>query len=469
MKKKLLPKLIGGYFLFGLLGFLLLTTFTYHVTYNYLEKKEASGLYRESALVASNYAQSYFTSSTTLNEIKNQLQSLDTYLNADIWIVDTKGTVLLNTDSTSTESVTISNFDMTDFGNKYSQVGTFYDYFSTETLSVFSPITVNYKVRGYVIIHKPVSSLISNANSICAIIYQSFGLIFLFGFLALGFFTYTVYHPIRKICKVADEYANGNFDAKIDVHTNDEIGYLAASLNYMANELNTLEDDQKKFISNVSHDFRSPLTSIKGYVEAILDGTIPVEMQDKYLNIILFETERLNKLTKSLLELNRFGKHGIMLDVTDFDINSTIKTTVRTFEGVCTQKRISFQLILTGEKLSVSGDFSKIQQVLYNLIDNAIKFSHHDSFITIETTEKNEKVFVSIKDTGIGIPKDSLNKIWERFYKTDLSRGKDKKGTGLGLAIVKEIVNAHGENINVISTEGVGTEFIFTLPLSEKQ
>ena len=120
MKKKLLPKLIGGYFLFGLLGFLLLTTFTYHVTYNYLEKKEASGLYRESALVASNYAQNYFTSSTTLNEIKNQLQSLDTYLNADIWIVDTKGTVLLNTGSTSTESVTISNFDMTDFGNKYS-------------------------------------------------------------------------------------------------------------------------------------------------------------------------------------------------------------------------------------------------------------------------------------------------------------------------------------------------------------
>ena len=157
-----------------------------------------------------------------------------------------------------------------------------------------------------------------------------------------------------------------------------------------------------------------------------------------------------------------------MLDVTDFDINQTIKTTLLTFEGICANKHIRFNLILSGEKLFVTADFSKIQQVLYNLIDNAIKFSHQDSAITIETTEKNEKVFVSVKDTGIGIPKDSQKKIWERFFKTDLSRGKDKRGTGLGLSIVKEIIQAHGENINCISTEGVGTEFIFTLPLSKK-
>ena len=192
-------------------------------------------------------------------------------------------------------------------------------------------------------------------------------------------------------------------------------------------------------------------------------------MQDKYLNIILFETERLNKLTQSMLELNKYGKKGTMLDISKFDINHTIKMVVQSFEGTCKEKKISFELILTGQTLFVSADMSKIQQVLYNLIDNAIKFSHTDSAITIETTEKNDKVFVSVKDTGIGIPKDSLKKIWERFYKTDLSRGKDKKGTGLGLAIVKEIISAHNENINVISTEGVGTEFIFTLPLANEK
>ena len=158
-----------------------------------------------------------------------------------------------------------------------------------------------------------------------------------------------------------------------------------------------------------------------------------------------------------------------MLDISKFDINNIIKMVAQSFEGTCKEKRISFELILTGQTCFVSADISKIQQVLYNLIDNAIKFSHIDSAITIETTEKNEKVFISVKDTGIGIPKDSIKKIWERFYKTDLSRGKDKKGTGLGLSIVKEIVLAHNENINVISTEGVGTEFIFTLPIYQME
>jgi signal transduction histidine kinase len=122
-----------------------------------------------------------------------------------------------------------------------------------------------------------------------------------------------------------------------------------------------------------------------------------------------------------------------------------------------------------GDTMMVLGDMSKIQQVLYNLIDNAIKFSHNNSTITIETREKKSKLCVSVKDTGIGIPKDSLKLIFGRFYKTDLSRGKDKKGTGLGLSITKEIIHSHGENINVISTEGVGTEFIFTLPIVEDE
>ena len=130
---------------------------------------------------------------------------------------------------------------------------------------------------------------------------------------------------------------------------------------------------------------------------------------------------------------------------------------------MCSVLNIVLDLVLTGEEVYVHADKSKIQQIIYNLTDNAIKFSHHDSSIRIETHVKNEKVFVAVKDSGIGIPKESLGKIWERFYKTDLSRGKDKKGTGIGLAIVKEIIQAHGENINVISTEGVGTEFIFTL------
>ncbi len=464
MKRTLYLKLIGGYLIFLLLGFLAVTLFMYPTAYDKVESQEAANLYREASSISSTYARNYYTHSLSMDEFNLQLSTLSAYNESTIWIVDTKGTILLDSSGELMSGDTIVNFNILDFGNQNHMTGNFFNSFSEETLSVFSQITVAYKVRGYVIIHKPVQSFVNEANMITTLGYQMLALIAIAALVVLAIFTIVIFIPIRKLTKAADAYAQGNYEVSTDIRSNDEIGYLAASVNYMANELHTLEDDQKKFISNVSHDFRSPLTSIKGYVEAMLDGTIPVEMQEKYLNIILFETERLNKLTKSLLELNRFGTRGIMLDVTTFDINQTIRTTVLTFEGACEKKHLDFDLTLTGEQLFVAADYGKIQQVLYNLIDNAIKFSHDNATIYIETNAKNDKIFVSVKDTGIGIPKDSLNKIWERFYKTDLSRGKDKKGTGLGLAIVKEIVNAHNENINCISTEGVGTEFIFTLP-----
>ena len=242
------------------------------------------------------------------------------------------------------------------------------------------------------------------------------------------------------------------------------MGKLADTLNYMAHELSNTEEYQRKFISNVSHDFRSPLTSIKGYLEAMLDGTIPPEMQDKYLQIVISEADRLTALTKSTLELQSLQSRKIMLDLTTFDINQVIRNTVASFEGICNSRRLVIQLIFHGEELTVKADKVKIQQVLYNLLDNAIKFSHDNSSILVETLERHGKIFVSVKDFGVGIPRDSIKKIWTRFYKTDSSRGKDKKGTGLGLSIVREIIVAHGENIDVISTEGIGSEFIFSLP-----
>ena len=194
------------------------------------------------------------------------------------------------------------------------------------------------------------------------------------------------------------------------------------------------------------------------------DGTIPPELHEKYLKIILFETERLTDLTQDLLTLNEFDTKNLLLNREKFDIHEMIKNVAASFEGTCTQKKISIELVFATKHLETFADKRKLQQILYNLLDNAIKFSDLESSIKIETTERGDKIYTSVKDEGPGIPRNALNKIWERFYKSDLSRGKDKKGTGLGLAIVKEAVQAHGENINVISTEGVGTEFIFSLP-----
>ena len=283
----------------------------------------------------------------------------------------------------------------------------------------------------------------------------------------LIFFTEIVYRPLRKIIAATEQYAAGNMHYELNVEGDDEMGYLAASLGYMARTVASSEDDQKKFIANVSHDFRSPLTSIRGFLEAMQDGTIPPEMHHHYIGVVLNETERLTKLTNSLLALNNLNTKGMLLQMTDWDINDVIRKVSASFEHACRSKNIRIRLILSGSVLYVHADMDKIQQVLYNLIDNAIKFSNYYSEIEIETTEKKGKVFVSVKDSGIGIPKEDQNQIWERFYKTDLSRGKDKKGTGLGLSIVREIIRAHGENISLVSTEGVGSKFTFTLKRSD--
>lgn len=475
MKRRLYIRFLFGYLLFCVLAFVVLCTFTQHKTVHYLTRQKAQDLNRESTQIAAGYVQNYYKDSISLDDLQQELSYISTYLSAEIWVTDTQGNLLMNsTDSAVGKRALEKNYDIipgfniADFGDSYYMTGSFYSCFSSKTLTVFSPITRDYRVQGYVLIHMPFEQITTESDEFMNIAFYTIGILFLCAFMILAVFTYTLYIPIRKITTTANSYSMGNFEQRIDIHSNDEIGYLANTLNYMATELGTREEDQRKFISNVSHDFRSPLTSIKGYIEAMLDGTIPPELQEKYLNIILFETERLNKLTESLLNLNRFGRHGIMLDITDFDINRTIKTTVMTFEGTCKDKELSFDLVLTGQELFVKGDTAKIQRVLYNLIDNAVKFSHPGTSIKIETNLKNEKILISVKDSGIGIPSESIQKIWNRFYKTDLSRGKDKRGTGLGLSIVKEIIEAHGEHINVVSTEGVGTEFIFTLPLSRR-
>lgn len=470
MKNTLYIKFVFAYLIFGLLSFLTIATLTSHLTLNHLVDQKVDVLYREANLISSRYASSFFGDQSAVEDVRSHLEVIDTYISAQIWIVNPQGRVLIHSrQATDLDNpIIIENFDPISGGGKYYQTGNFYNMFSEKVLTVSAPITSNFKTRGYVIIHSPMSYLYESRDRLLNVSYISLLIMFFLSLIILAAFTIIVYIPLKKITIAANEYASGNLKYELPVKKDDEIGYLAASLNYMSSELSKVDGYQKKFIANISHDFRSPLTSIKGYVEAILDGTIPSEMQEKYLNIVLFETERLNKLTSSLLTLNTFDTKGNFLDITDFDINSVIKNTAASFEGTCKTKKIRIELILSGKTQYVSADMGKIQQVLYNLIDNAIKFSHNNSILYVETTERNEKIFVSVKDTGIGIPKDNLKKIWERFYKSDLSRGKDKKGTGLGLSITKEIIQSHNENINVISTEGVGTEFIFTLSKAKR-
>ncbi|MBQ7796216.1 MAG: HAMP domain-containing protein [Lachnospiraceae bacterium] len=463
MTKSLYSKFILGYLLFGLLGFITIATFSSHATHLYLLEKTSTSMYDEANLLATTYSDIYEGKNMSLADAKPQLEAVATYLDTKAWVLDNRGTVIAETSPASHVDMTIKQFDPTATGNQSYMVGNFFNMFSEETLSVIAPITGNFQTYGYVVLHMPMSQVAQGQNEILNIVYATSAIIFLLSLIILLVFTKTVFFPLKRITAGAKEYADGNLDYAIKLDTSDEMGYLANTLNYMSDELNKMEEYQRSFIANVSHDFRSPLTSIKGYLEAILDGTIPPELYDKYLHIVIAETERLNKLTQSMLALNSMDSKGF-LSRSNFDINRVIKDTAASFEGTCNAKNIVLDLTFTDDVQMVYADLGKIQQVLYNLIDNAIKFSHMDSVIYIQTFLRYEKVFISIKDTGVGISRESINKIWNRFYKTDTSRGKDKKGTGLGLAIVKDIIQAHGENIDVVSTQGVGTEFIFTLP-----
>ena len=466
MKSTLHLKFLIVYIIFGFLSIFTVATLTDNLTFNGLKKQTGTSLYKEASLLSSEYLNLYFSDDITLKEARLQLSAVEKRLDASVWFVDRTGNLLASAHSDDYPSVPvfIENFNPVENGTQQYQISDYHGYFTEDVITVITPVISSYMPKGYLLIHKNVSDLDIIQNEFMKVAYITLTVVFLLSFIILLAFRFIVYRPLRKITEAAKQYALGNLEYEIPIKTEDEMGYLSSSLNYMSSQLRDMDDYQKKFVANVSHDFRSPLTSIRGYVQAMADGTIPPEFQEKYLNIILFETERLTDLTHDLLTLNEFDTKNLLLNKQVFDIHQTIKNVCASFEGTCTQKRISIELLLAGKQLNVYADQRKIQQVLYNLLDNAIKFSDDDSIITIETTERAGKVFTSVKDYGIGIPRSALNKIWERFYKTDLSRGKDKKGTGLGLAIVKEAIQAHGENVNVISTEGVGTEFVFSLP-----
>ena len=364
MRHSLYLKFILAYLVFGLLGFLVVATFSSRMTLRYLTEQRAESLYREANYISANFVRSYYSDSPdapSLATVYSHFQALDTYLNASIWLLNADGTLLVNSEGSYSEesNTVIEEFDPTDMGSSYYMISDFYGLFREETLTVAAPITYNFRPRGYVLIHLPMSILNAERDGLLNATYLTLILIFTLSLMILVAFTFTVYRPLKKITEAARQYAQGNFKYQPEIYGEDEIGQLAATLNYMAHELDETDEYQKKFVANISHDFRSPLTSIKGYVEAMLDGTIPPEMQEKYLNIVLMETERLNKLTSGLLTLNSFDTKKNRLDITDFDINTVIKNTVSSFEGQCRDRHISIELLFDAKEQFVSADMGK--------------------------------------------------------------------------------------------------------------
>ena len=288
MRKTLYLKILLGYLIFGFFGFVVVATFVSSMTMEQLKREKADSLYKEATLIATTYASDLYNSETSLDAVKKQLDALDTYLSATIWIINPSGRMVLNSSAPVDvqNEIVIEDFDPTITAESFYTTGTFFDAFKEPMLSVFAPIASRYKVKGYVVIHTPMQAIQASSDNLLNISYILLVILFLLSLIILIFFTEMVYLPLRKITEATEQYASGNMHYEFQVDSEDEIGYLAATLSYMASEIARSEDDQKKFVANVSHDFRSPLTSIKGYLEAMLDGTIPVEMYEKYLKIV---------------------------------------------------------------------------------------------------------------------------------------------------------------------------------------
>ena len=282
--------------------------------------------------------------------------------------------------------------------------------------------------------------------------------------IAVYFISERVTAPLREISNAAKSFAKGKFDVRVLVHGSDEVAELASTFNNMAESLNNNENMRNTFMSDVAHDLRSPMTSIAGFIDGIIDGVIPPEQHEYYLKVVSNEVHRLSRLVSSLLDLSRIQAGDRKFTMSKFDICETAKLILISFEQKIDAKRLEVEFESQDERMYVNADSDAIYQVLYNLCHNAVKFSNEGGLLKISIKRiKNKKILIEVYNDGQGISKEDLQYVFERFYKSDKSRGLDKTGAGLGLFISKTIIEAHDEKIWVESEYGKNCSFKFTL------
>lgn len=280
--------------------------------------------------------------------------------------------------------------------------------------------------------------------------------------------TRSILDPIREMTIAARRFGEGDFSKKLRISEDNELGFLAGTLNEMANSLAEIEETRKSFISNVSHELKTPMTTIGGFIDGILDGTIPPEKQEHYLKIVSSEVTRLARLVRSMLNISKYEAGELTLVTEEFDIITVILPTLLSFENRIAEKNVDIRG-LDVEAFTVNADRDLMQQIIYNLTENAVKFVNKGGYIEFAFKERDDMRCISIRNSGEGLKKNEISKVFERFYKTDESRGIDPTGFGLGLSIVRSLVNLHGGTILVRSEPDQYVEFEFSLKKSPKE
>ena len=393
-----------------------------------------------------------------------------------IFITDQNGLVVSCSDrspvcrhygSTLTESVMSGIEDGGGF--MISDLGGLYD---SQRYVVTSPITreTDGELMGYVFVTNAPDTMLDNWSTFLLIATVITVFVLCLSLAVSLIYSKRMARPLDEIAAASRKFARGDFSVRVKQQDDptDEMGALIDSFNKMADSLQNAENRRSEFIANVSHELRTPMTTIAGFADGILDGTIPKDQEAKYLTSIRDETRRLSRLVRDMLDASQTrARAADETRRTVFDLTELVLQTLLSFESRATQKNLDVDPQLPENHILVIADKDAITRVIYNLLDNAVKFANPGSCLTLRLYKDAQKAYVSIKDIGETIPPDDLPYIFDRFHKSDRSRSLDKDGVGLGLYLVKSIINSHDEDIAVKSEDGM-TEFVFTLKLADK-
>ena len=439
----------------------------------YLRETTVSGLQQDAQIIADLAASYAVDDSLSSREFMLNLDVAAQVSDSDAIICDSTGKVILCSDALfgcNHQGLRVDKAylqKVLDAGGD-TVTGVIKDLYSDHRYFVLTPISTSSGTGGIVIVSTPTASTTQILNRISNIFLTAAVFVVLISVLAVSVFARRESRPLRDMARAATAFGHGNLEARVKVEDgySEEMEELAVAFNNMASSLQKSEYQRQEFVANVSHELKTPMTTISGYIDGILDGTIPESRREHYLCIVSDETKRLSRLVRSMLDISQLQKEeGIPEEKKmHFDLEECAGQVLVTFEKKINDKGINVDVNMPEHPVYTIANRDYITQVIYNLIDNAVKFCPTGGTLGLTIREGSSKAYVSVSNDGDTIPPEELPLVFDRFHKLDKSRSQNRDGWGLGLYIVKTIVCSHGENISVTSRDGK-TEFTFTMPL----
>ncbi len=453
--------IVASYMVLAIMQSILISQFVY--------REKIDGLKENARTIAQ-----FIENGTTPEPLKHFLYGFSHSTKTNILIIDNSGEILL---MSSLDNVYNQNHTMIEDkyrknvmeNREHIERGTLGGVYRIDMFTLQVPVVEKQDgaVIGAIFLSIPIPEMARAQTRLYKILALSLVLVVLISLMLSFALSRRISKPIKKIGSTAKQFARGDFSSRVVLNEKTdniiEINELTQTFNDMAYSLEKSDDIRNNFLSDVAHELRTPMTTISGFVDGILDDTIPEERQKDYLVIVRDEVSRLSGLVNSFLNLTRLETGNQDMELTSFDINETIRRILVGFENRIEEKGIDIEFDTEDEHMQVRADMNMIRQVMTNLIENAIKFTDPKGKIKITTKAHRHEVTVSVYNTGCGISPQDIKMIFERFYKADKSRSQNRSGTGIGLYIVKDILNRHGKNITADSREGEYAEFVFTL------